>query len=82
VNWVVIAFAIFPDGTVSRGPWRRRAMETSQYIYSAVEIRDLFSGSTLRPLELALVSQQPSSEAKLEEVRVAVRLAVMILTMA
>ncbi|EFJ47421.1 hypothetical protein VOLCADRAFT_92116 [Volvox carteri f. nagariensis] len=59
---VIVNFIIFPNGTGLRGHWRRRAIETSERIFTDAEIAEMYAKTDMRPLELYLVSKAPITD--------------------
>ncbi|EFJ47335.1 hypothetical protein VOLCADRAFT_92110 [Volvox carteri f. nagariensis] len=59
---VIVNFIIFPNGTGLRGHWRRRAIETSERIFTDTEIAEMYAKTDVRPLELYLVNKAPITD--------------------
>ncbi|GIL83272.1 hypothetical protein Vretimale_11290 [Volvox reticuliferus] len=64
---VIINFVVYCNGTHQRGPWRRRAIETSERMLTATEIDAVFGKADMKPLELALVRISPATDETVQQ---------------
>lgn len=65
---VMINFILYCNGTQQRGPWRRRAIETSERMLTATDIDTMFGKTDMKPLELALVRISPATDEMVQQV--------------
>ncbi|GLI59911.1 hypothetical protein VaNZ11_001956, partial [Volvox africanus] len=64
---VIINFIVYCNGTQQRGPWRRRALETSKRMLTATDIDEVFGNTDMKPLELALVRTLPVTDEMVQQ---------------